>query len=371
MPLNPKQFSDNVRRSLVRRFLAHRELATPMRRIFVGLAITLLVSLCAMLGYMLHGWSPLDSLYMVVITIFGVGYAEVHPLDTTLRWITIGLIVLGYAAAIYTVGGFAQLIIGGELKTILGVRRMQREIENLSLHVIICGYGRMGSLLAQTLAGRGRRVLVIDVSSERVREARSAGFLTLEGNATEEEVLKAAGIERARTLATVLGDDVANVFITISAHNLNAKLDILARAEQSSTTKKLMQVGASHVILPTAIGADRLANIILRPSAESLLRQVRLPQGLNEDLSAIGLRLDELEIKANSSLVGGKVSSISVQGHRGGLLIVAIRQANGHVLINPAPEIQLSVGDVVIILAHEEDIPKLCDQFALQSDLVD
>ncbi len=372
MPLTPAQLSDAVRRSLVRRIVTHRELLTPMRRILTGLGITLLVSFTAVLGYVLHGWSWLDSLYMVVITIFGVGYGEVHPVNTySLRWLTIGLILLGYAAAVYTIGGLAQLIINGELKTLLGVRRMQREIESLEKHIVVCGYGRMGRLLAETLATRNRKVLVIDCNAERVREARGNGFLAIEGNATEEEVLKAAGVERAASLATVLSDDVANVFITITAHDLNAQLEIFARAEQPSTTKKLRQVGANHVILPAAIGADRLANLILRPSAESILRHVKLPEGLNEDLAAIGLRLDELEIKPNSPLAGGKVSAIKVHGHRAGVLIVAVRQAAGQVLINPPPSTELAAGDCIVMLAHEEDIAKLCQQFALQSELSD
>jgi voltage-gated potassium channel len=227
----------------------------------------------------------------------------------------------------------------------------------------------MGSLLMKSLATRGHPAIVIDWSADSVREARDAGFLALEGNATEEETLKAAGIARASTLATVLSDDVANVFITITAHTLNPQLEILARAEQPSTTKKLRQVGARHVILPAAIGADRLANMILRPSAESMLRQVKLPEGLNDDLAAIGLRLDELELKPDSPLVGGQLSALRLHGQRFGVLIVALRRAAGNVMINPPPSTVLSAGDCVIMLAHEEDILKLCEQFALQSEL--
>lgn len=370
VPTKPAGLSDEIHQTLVRRLMAQSGLLTPMHRILTGLVISVLVSFAAFVGYVWHGWSWLDSLYMVVITVFGVGYGEVHPLNTpSLRWLTMGLIFLGYAAAIYTVGAFAQLIINGELKTLLGMRRMRMDIEHLDKHTIVCGYGRMGSLLVQSLAARGRPAIVIDWNAERVREARDAGHLALEGNATEEDVLRAAGVERAGTLATVLSDDVANVFITITAHNLNPQLEILARAEQPSTTKKLRQVGARHVILPTAIGADRLANMILRPSAESMLRQLKLPEGLNDDLAAIGLRLDELELKPDSPLVGDKLSALRLHGQRFGVLIVALRQAGGSVLINPPPSTVLSAGDCVIMLAHEEDIHKLCEQFALQSEL--
>lgn len=341
-----------------------------MHRILMGVGFMLLVAVAATIGYVLHGWSWLDGIYMVVTTIFTIGYGEVRPIDTlSLRVLTMGLIILGYAGTVYTVGGFVHLIINGEMATLLGIRRMQLDIESLDQHVIICGYGRMGRLLAAALRARGRAVIVIDCDSERVREARGAGLLAVEGNATEEEVLKGAGIERAQTLATVLSDDVANVFITITAHELNSRLDILARAEETSTTKKLRQVGARQVILPAAIGADRLANMILRPSAESMLRQIKLPEGLNDDLAEIGLRLDELEVKPTSTLVGDKISAIKLRGHRLGVLVVALRRAGGTVLINPTDSTLVAAGDCIIILAHGEDIQSLCQQFALQSEL--
>ena len=211
-----------------------------MSRILTGLIVTLAVVGVAVLGYVAHGWSWNDSIYMVIITIFGVGYGETQPVDTPfLRWLTISLIVCGYIAAIYTVGGFGQLLIDGELRRILGVRRMQKEIDQLRDHVVICGFGRMGSKLAESLATRGKALVVIDNSAERVEQARSHGCLTIQGNATEEQTLKNAGIGHASILTTVLSDDVSNLFITITAHELNPGLEILTRAEQPSSVKKL------------------------------------------------------------------------------------------------------------------------------------
>lgn len=363
--------SDNVRRN-AGNYWGRRsyslEVAPPLRRILVGFGILLVIIFTAVFGYVLTGWSWLDSLYMVVITISGVGYGEVRPVETqTLRWLTITLIVLGYAAAIYTVGGFAQLVIDGELRRVLGVRRMNKEIDRLTSHVVICGFGRMGRQLAQSLAGRGKPLVVIDQAASRVAQAREYGCLAIEGNATEEATLKAAGIERAQTLTTVLSDDVANLFITITAHDINPELEILARAEQPSTTKKLRQVGASKVILPASIGADRLANMILRPSAETLLQQAELPTGLNDDLASIGLRLDELELQPGSSLIGGSIKDLKIHGESP-FLIVALRKADGEVKLDPPATQALSQGDCVVILAHDDDIPKLCTRYALQSE---
>lgn len=341
-----------------------------MRRILVGFGFTLVLVFTAVLCYVLSGWSWLDGLYMVVITVSGVGYGEVHPLDTlALRWVTIILIVLGYASVIYTVGGFAQMVIDGELRRVLGVRRMQKEIERLTGHVVVCGFGRMGTKLVESLARRGKPLVVIDQDPARVTDALQNGCMAIVGNATDEAVLRSAGVERAGTLTTVLSDDVANLFITITAHDLNPKLEILARAEETSTIKKLRQVGASKVILPASIGAERLANMILRPSAETLLRQAELPTGLNDDLASIGLRLDELEIQAGSSLIGGSIRDLKIRGETP-FLIVALRDANGSVSLNLSASKPLAVGDCVVILAHDDDIPALCARYALQSELL-
>lgn len=364
--------TDNQRRNLVNYWTKAKgepRLSTPVGKILVGLTVTTSVVVAAVIGYVLNGWSWGDALYMVIITIFGVGYGETQPIDTPmLRWLTIGLIVCGYVAAIYTVGGFAQLLIDGELRRLLRIRRMQKEIDRLENHIIICGFGRMGSKLAESLATRGKPLIVIDQERFRIESARSYGCLAIEGNATEEQVLRAAGVERAAVLTTVLSDDVANLFITITAHQLNPTLEILARAEQKSTIKKLRQVGASSVILPASIGADRLANMILRPSAESLLSQAELPEGLNEDLARLGVRLDELEVQQGSSLIGGTIADLCVSGGNP-FLIIAHRSESGVVTLQPEESKSLQQGDCVIILAHTSDITQLCTRFALQSEL--
>ncbi|MFN3193646.1 MAG: potassium channel family protein [Aureliella sp.] len=344
---------------------------TPAGRIFTGMAISAAIVFTAVVGYVANGWTWADATYMVVITIFGVGYGETQPVDTPfLRWLTITLIVCGYVAAIYTVGGFAQLLIDGELRRILGVKRMQKEIDKLSGHVVICGFGRMGRKVAEALATRGRALIVIDQDEDSVEAARGFGCLAIHGNATEEAVLRSAGVERAGILTTVLSDDVANLFITITAHDLNPELEILARAERTSTIKKLRQVGASQVVLPANIGADRLANMILRPSAQSLLAQAKLPEGLNHDLASLGLKLDELEITNGSSLVGGTLNEFKEQcEHR--FLIVALRNSDHEVDVHPPGDRELRAGDCVIILAHEEDISILCERYRLQREQLD
>jgi voltage-gated potassium channel len=302
---------------------------------------------------------------MVVITIFSVGYHEIQPVDTTgLRIYTMLVIIVGSAAVIYVIGGFAQMLLDGDFRQMLRIRKMANEISKLKDHVIVCGYGRMGSTLAHQLSDRNRGLVIIERDEQIVAEAAEDGHLALHGNAIDEEVLIAAGVKNANTLATVLSDDAANVYITITARDLNADLQILARGEQSSTVSKLHRVGANHVVLTTSIGADRLAKLILRPSTEALLRSDELPAGLSEELEAMGLEFDELRVTEDSPLAGHRLGDMRIKDHLG-FLIVAVRKKGGDVVVNPPADTIMEAGDEVVVLGHAVDIPRLCDAFAL------
>lgn len=319
-------------------------------------------------GYWIAGWDPLDAIYMVVITVFGVGYGEVRPVSTPeLRAFTIAVIVAGYAAAVYAVGGFIQFVAAGEIHRALGARRMTREIARLSDHTILCGYGRMGRILATRLAARGVELVVVDRDRERIVEAEAEGYRVVLGDAADENVLRAAGIEGAARLAAVLPSDSANVFVTLTATGLNRHVLVSARAEDPSSASKLRRSGAEHVILPAAIGADRIAQLITRPSAEELL--ARQDDGSREDwtreLEQLGLRAEDLRLPSGSPLVGQPVRAIEIGGNHG-FLIVGLRRADGNVLVNPADDECLAEGDTVIVLGHAGDLPELRRRYELE-----
>lgn len=362
--------SDPTTETLLRHVTAREEYNEPIRpgrRLIRSLGVLFLVGVISTIGYWMAGWPLIDAAYMVVITIFSVGYHEVHPIDTSfLRVYTILVIVFGYAAVIYVVGGFAQMLVDGDFRHMLRIRKMANEISKLKNHVIICGYGRMGSTLATQLAARHRRLVVIERDEHVVAKAAEDGHLALHGDAIDEDVLVAAGVARAQTLATVLSDDAANVYITITARDLNPDLQILARGEQSSTVSKLHRVGANHVVLTTSIGADRLAKLILRPSTEAMLRSEELPAGLNEELEAMGLEFDELQVMKGSPLIGKCISDMRMEDHMG-FLIVAVRKTRGKVIVNPSSDTNIEVGDHIIVLGHCVDIPRLCNAFALRN----
>ena len=318
----------------------------------------MLTVVLAVYGYMLAGWSLLDAVYMVVITIFGVGYGEVHPLDSAkLRIFTILVIIAGVLSVAYIVGGFLQLVTEGELRRVFKNKRMTQEIQSLERHVIVCGYGRMGQMLSRRLWQEKQAFVVLDHDPERIAQAQESGYLVYQGNAADEGNLQAVGIHRAKALSTVLPDDASNVFITLTAREMNPSLVILARGKLPSTEKKLRLAGANHVVLPVAIGAIRMAHLITHPTAVDFLSQTDKGASLNELLGELDIQLNELPIVANSSLIGGTIGDIEVRG-RGTFIIVALRRATGEVLIHPSRETYLSQDDSVILMGHQGDMPK-------------
>ncbi|MCS6812282.1 MAG: potassium channel protein [Cyanobacteria bacterium] len=323
----------------------------------------------AVAGYVIAGWSFLDAVYMVIITVFGVGFGEVRPITSpALRVFTIFVIVAGSVSVVYMVGGFVQLLTEGEIKQALEVRRMIREIELLEDHVIVCGFGRMGQILCSKLKTARMPFVVLDNNPERVTEAEELGYLVYTGSATDEMALDAVGIRRARVLATVLPSDADNVFITLTAREMNANLQILARGEYPSTEKKLRLAGADHVVLPATIGAMRMSHLITHPATLDFLDRNDGGSTLNELLSQFGLRMDELEITPTSSLAGGTVSNVEVRG-RGNFIVVAVRQADGNMVTSPPDNMKLNPGDTVIVLGHKGDIPQFAQSYALQRQI--
>ena len=339
------------------------------QRIVTGLVSFLLTVIVAVFGYVLAGWTLLDAIYMVVITIFGVGYGEVKPLESpALRVFTILVIVAGAISVAYTISGFVQSITEGEIHRALNLKRMNQEIENLENHVIICGFGRIGQMLAAKLIEERRRFVVIDNDPERIALARDRGYLMYQGNATDETSLQAAQIHRASALATVLPSDAANVFITLTAREMNSSLMLLARGEMPSTEKKLRLAGANHVILPASIGALRMAQLITHPTAVDFLTQLNGQDNLNQMLGELDIQLNELRITPESSLVGGTVGDIEVRG-KGTFIIVALRRADGAAIIHPGRDLFLTQNDTVIIMGHQGDMPQFAKRYAMRQEM--
>lgn len=330
---------------------------SPFDRIRQGALVLVAVVIVALIGYRIAGFDWIGALWMTVITVSSVGYGEQSQLHPGVQLFTVVIIVFGMSATAYTLGGLVQLMLEGEFERMLGTRRVNREIENLENHVIICGFGRIGQLLTADLMHDRQKFVIIEREPELVAEARQRPYLCLQGDATEDEILKIAGIERARALVTALPSDAANVFITLTARNLNPEVLVIARAEQESTGNKLRQAGANKIVMPAAIGAHRMARLITRPSTADMMELVT-------ETNLPGFELDEIPLPENAKLVGVSVRATEAR-RKHGLLVVAVKQAGGEMLFNPDADYKFRVQDTVILMGRSEDILRFRSEFSV------
>jgi voltage-gated potassium channel len=332
-------------------------MSTSLRRVCIGAVVLGVVFGVAVAGYRIAGRTWLDAVYMVVITISTVGYGETSTLSPGQQVLTIGVIVFGISAAVFTLGGFIQMMMEGEIDRALSVGRTTRAIERLERHVVLCGFGRIGQILAHELKSKSQSFVVIDNDPEAVAEAQNAGCLVLLGDATEEDVLVSAGVQRAQSLVTALPNDAANVFITLTSRNLNREMQIIARGEYQTTEKKLLQAGANRVVLPAAIGALRMAAMITRPSTIELMELVA-------GQSVLDVEIDEILVSAASPLVGKTILDAETR-RRHGLLVVAVKQKIGSMVFNPGAEVVFQPGDTIIVMGRLDDIDRFRQEFKL------
>jgi voltage-gated potassium channel len=327
-------------------------------RIRSGLLVLAAIVGTAVAGYMLAGWSFLDAVYMVVITVFGVGYGEVHPVDHPgLKVFTIGVILAGCSAGLWVIGSVVEFMAEGTINQALGRKRMTRQIDGLISHTIVCGFGRVGQMLSKELTESGTAIVVIDADPARIAQADALGYPVVAGDAAEEPVLRAANIAAAAVLAVVLPDEAANVFITLSARELNESIEIISRGERPETERKLLRAGANRVVLPTAAGASRIARMITNPSAESLLRDGAGMAQLDEQLRQIGLQFMEILVPADSPLVNTTIDDIDPRD-LAAVVIVAVRTAAGEIRRNPHGTTRLAPDDTIILVGRRGDLPK-------------
>jgi voltage-gated potassium channel len=331
-------------------------LGSPMQNLVRAMGFVGIVFVLATIGFMHAGWSFGDATYMVTLTIFSVGYGEVHPIDTTyLRFIAMSTIVLGCTGMIVFTGALIQVFAQYQLRRLLGTDRMHTEIDKLSGHAIICGFGRIGVQLAKELAEARQGFVVLERSVAKIAEAQASGYLCFAGDATDEVALRTVGIERARVLATVLPDDAANVFITLSARNLNPRLEIIARGEVPSTEGKLIHAGADKVVMPTHIGAERIAEMILYPTTAKFLGESPQVRDLKRGLHEFGLELEAVTVPREGAMTGATVGEAERRGN-GAFFIVQVDRAEGHTYIHPAEDVRIEAGDTVVLVLRNSRV---------------
>lgn len=318
------------------------------RNLFAIVAFMLLVFLLATIAYMAAGWNFSDSLYMVLLTVYTVGYTEVHPVDTAyLHIVTVATMVFGCTGMIVFTGLLVQFLTVSQLQKVLGVTRMQNALDKLKDHIVLVGFGRIGVQLAQELKTGGAEFVVLEKDEKRALEARGLGYLCLLCDATDEDALRRAGIDRARTLATVLPNDAANVFITLSGRSLNPGIEIIARGELPSTESKLIQAGADRVVLPTHIGAERIAELILfQESAHPDKMKV-----LEHSLWELGLETDVIIVAEKGALAGFSIAEIEAKVG-GGFFVVQINRRDAEPVANPDRSTIVKGGDGLVVVGR-------------------
>ena len=342
-------------------------LSSPVRNLVFGVLYMLVVMILAVIAYVAAGWRFGDALYMVIITVYTVGYGETMPVDTPLlRGITISLIVLGCTGMIFLTGALVQFITLNQLNQVLGYRRMNTQIDRLRDHVIVCGFGRIGVMLAQELKAGGIPTVILEQVDAAVALARDLGYLCIQADATDEEALQAAGVAHARTLATVLSNDAANVFITLSARSLNPKIEIIARGELPSTESKLLQAGANKVVLPAHIGAERIAELILYHETAAFIRGSDKMRDFEKILVSLGLDMDVVAAAPESRVIGQTIGMVERRAE-GAFFIVQLNRRGGEALTRPDPDTVIEAGDGLVIVGRGSQAHVLAELFGGQS----
>jgi len=310
------------------------------------------VILYGILGYtFIEGWSFLESFYMTIITLSTVGFREVRALSATGRVFTIILVIFGVAGAAFTITVLGQFIVEGEIRRILGRRKMEKQLKDIKDHYIVCGYGRVGMQVCKQFCSRKLPLVVIEKNPERVEQLVKEGILVIQGDATDDEVLLAAGIQRSKALISTIASESENVFIALSARELNPEIFITARAESRSAEKKLLRAGANRVVSPHEMGGIRMALVTLRPDIVDFMRIVT---GDREK----GFGIEEIEVKKNSSIADTLLKDSPIRCELG-LLVIGIKKKGKEIIINPSAQIRIEPGDILVVIGETEKLEKL------------
>ncbi len=302
-------------------------------------------------GYiLLENWNFFDSLYMTIITLTTVGYEEVHVLSKPGRVFSIVLILSGVGAMLYALGVGARVLLEGELRNILGRKRLSKKIENLKNHYIICGYGRMGGIICKEMLQYNAPFVVVEGSSEVVTGI-DRDILSFQGDATRDNVLKEAGIERARGLISVLSSDADNLYVVLSARGLNPGLRIVARASDAGAERKLLRAGADNVVSPYHIGGLRIAHTLLKPAVVDFIEFATRSENLE-------LQMEEIKVKEKSNIVDQSLDQCDIRKDLG-IIIVAIKRESGNMEFNPTSTSVIRKGDTLIAMGQTEQLASL------------
>lgn len=320
----------------------------PLLRFRLAAILLAVVVVIGIAGYVLiDGWNLLDSFYMVITTIATVGYGEVHPQGAPGRIFTSGLIVFGVATMLYTFGVFAETLSDNAFGKYRRDRQLQRELDRLKEHFIICGYGRIGTQVVAEFENHKVPYVVIDQTEEALERIRAEGRLHIEGDASKEDILKQAGIERARGLISAVDSDERAVYIVLAARAFNPNLYIVARAGRPDSIRRLELAGATRIISPYIMAGHRIAELAIRPAMVEVLDTLHHAE--------LGIGVEEMVVIAGSAVIGKTLEESGLLASTGAR-ILALRRLDGTLHINPSATMRLEEGDLIIALGTEEQL---------------
>ena len=325
-----------------------------MKRLRLSFTLLFSTIVVGVLGYhFIEDMSYFDALYMTVITISTVGFGEVHPLSIPGRIFTMLLISTGIMIGAYTIGTLVRMFIEGELSKTFGRIKVEKKIAELKDHYIICGYGRIGSLVCKELREHRKDFVVIENNPTAIERMELNKILYLPQDATVEEALIEAGIMRARGIVTAVGSDSDNVFITLTAKGLKPDIFILARASDEKDEIKLKRAGATRVVSPYLIGGKRMAQVLVKPTVVDFI-------DIADMESTYGLEMDEFHIAPESQLVGKNLIESNLRKDFG-VIIVLIKKRTGEMIFNPLPIEVLGANDTLVVLGKVQDLQRMSE----------
>jgi voltage-gated potassium channel len=319
-----------------------------IRNAIIALAIAIVIGT---IGFrFIEGWSLADSFYVTVQTLTTVGYGDLPPRTMAGRGFAIMIMLIGVGGVALAATTIVQSIVQSELVSTFGQRRQSKKMNKLHDHYVICGSGRVGSHLVRDLQRTNEEMVIIENDGPRAAEFAQKGLHVLVGDATIEEVLRAAGVERARGLAACLPEDADNVYVVLTARDLNPKLNIVARAAEEQAEAKLVRAGANHVVAPTIIGGHRMAVSLTKPAVGEFFDSITGRKW--------GLAFEQVMIEPESPLVGRGLRETPIRAELD-IVIISIRRRNGEMVFNPAAQTIIEAGDILIAIGQVEALTRL------------
>jgi len=310
------------------------------------------VTTAGTIGYMLvEGWSAWDAFYMTIISVTTAGYREVHPMSRAGEAWTSLVLVCGVSTLFYTASQVMAEVVEGEFFKGVQARRFQRMLDQLTNHFIICGYGRIGSVIAEEFRRQQVPYVVVDRDAERVHQVIANGGMAVEADASRDHVLHSVGISRARGLIAAVGSEAENVYTVLTARELNPSLYIIARSESTDAEPKLLRAGANRVLSPYQLGGVQMAATALRPAVVDFMQLATSSERL--ELSA-----EQIEVGEGTLLVGRSIKDANLRQDFG-VIVVAIKRKAGHMEFNPPPEAVIAAHDQLVVLGSTDQLKAL------------